>query len=287
MKADGWFDSTWTAGEWRRIRWGIALTYLPWIAWVVLSYSSQPVPTGIAKWIDLSFLTIPGINALVFGAAALCCWWYVRGERLLYATGGMLGIGILVFTLHDSQGAFQRNEVLNLVLLGQVVAHLQAHYQERRGNKESAETSRSRIIFYSQQMLLATYFISGITKLGTSGLNWVVDSPNISLQIYKAQMALYHSLDWPFLQDLALTFSDLAADYPLAVQFIFGGALALEVFCFIGLINRRLGRWVGWLILLMHLGVFLLLGVFFFPFFLLVIFLLVGTGGRKKEGTTA
>lgn len=267
-----WFDASRTAREWKWMRIVFVLVWWPWIPIALFSYSDQPVPTGLAQWVDLSWLTWPGVNVFVTALTALACWYYLQGKRMLLATGTMLGLGVLVFTLHDSQGAFQRNEVLHLILLGQLVALVQAEF---RKNLSDAEL-RNQLIFNSQQMLLAVYFISGISKLSTAGLGWITDSPNISLQIYKAWMSLYYSVEWPVFQDLGVFFSDLVAGHPVITQFVFAGALLLELFCGLALLNRRLARWIGWMLLAMHLGIFVLLGVLFVPYMAVVVIFLIG-----------
>lgn len=274
-----WFDAAWSAREWKWIRIVFVLVWWPWIPFVLFSYSDQPVPTGLAQFANLSWLTLPGVNVLVTVLSALACWYYLRGKRMLLATGTMLGMGVLVYTLHDSQGAFMRNEVLNLILLGQVVALIQAHFRENISESDL----RNSIIFNSQQMLVATYFISGLTKVFTAGFGWIVDSPNISLQIYKAWMSLYYSVEWPFLQDLGVYFSDLIASYPLITQFVFAGALMLELFCWLALLNRRLARWIGWMLFAMHMGIFVLLGVLFIPYMAVVVIFLIGLSKPGKE----
>lgn len=271
-----WFNGNWSAREWRLIRWVIALAWLPWIVITCFSYTGQPVETGIARYVYLAFLTWPGINVAVCLLAALAGWFYVRGKRPIAATGTMLLIGVLVFTLHDSQGAFQRNEVVNLVLLGQFVAHIGVWWKQRKGEQTPLANLRNHLVFNSQQMLLATYFISAITKLNTAGLNWIIDSPNISLQVYKANMSLFYSVEWEFLRSNGLFWSDAIAAHPLITQLVFGGSLALELFCVVALLNRPIARVVGWMLLGMHLGIFLLFGVMFFPFLAFVIVLLIG-----------
>jgi hypothetical protein len=274
-----WFNGSWTAREWKVIRLIFVLVWFPWIPITVFSYADQPVPTGLARFVDLSWLGWPGINVFVTGITAAACWFYLRGKRMFWATGTMLVLGVLVFTLHDSQGAFMRNEVLNLILLGQMAALIQQKWKPIKSEGEL----RNRLIFNSQQMLLATYFISGISKVVTSGLGWVTDSPNISQQIYKAQMSLYYSVEWPFLQDLGVFFSELVAAHPLITQVVFAGTLLLELVCGVALLNRRIARWIGWMLVAMHAGIFVLLGVLFIPYVAVVVIFLIGLSKQRKE----
>jgi hypothetical protein len=278
-----WFDGNWSAREWRLIRWVAALVWLPWVGIAVFSYTAQPVPTGIARWIDLSFLTWPGINVAVVLLAVVASGFYVRGKRMLIATGTMLTIGILTYTLHDSQGAFQRNEVANLVLLGQFVALLGAWWKKRKGNPIPQPKLRNQLVFNSQQMIVAPYFISAITKLNTSGLHWIGDSPNIALQVYKANMEMYFSLEWDFFRELGIAYSEFMAANPLLVQILFAGALSLELFCVLALLNRRIARVVGWMMVAMHVGILLLFGVIFLPLVAFIVVLLIGFPGKDPQ----
>lgn len=93
-----------------------------WFFPTSVSWQTQPAPVGLAHWMDLTWLSQPGVFP-VYRAVFL-------GLLLLYAAGFVLPITltlvtflhILPPTLHNSQGfTFHGNQIMSLTLLGLTV----------------------------------------------------------------------------------------------------------------------------------------------------------------------
>ncbi|MEM7037926.1 MAG: hypothetical protein AAF570_13165, partial [Bacteroidota bacterium] len=234
--------------------------WYPWIPFALFNYDSQPVPTGLSSLVDLSFLFTPGVNAFVFVLSLGLLHLYIRGRHLRLVTGGMFLLTLLVYTLHDAQGSFTRNDVLTMIVAGQFLAHLFFHGQD-------PQTIRDRAISYSKQALLAAFFISGVTKVQTSGLDWVLDAPNISLQMYKSNMSNFLSLEWEGFRWMAENWSQLFAENATLVRCLFAVVLLLELCCPVAMLSKKAALRVGWALVLLQGGFVVFLGVLF-PSFL-------------------
>jgi len=106
---------------------------------------------------------------------------------------------------------------------------------------------------WTRQVFMSTYVVSAITKLIQSHGLWFKDAPYFSLQIVKAMgMAKYgdygegRDVEW---------FAQLMLDHPWLAKLFIGGALPLELFAFVALLNRRLALAFGIAMYLFHSSV--------------------------------
>jgi hypothetical protein len=114
------------------------------------------------------------------------------------------------------------------------------------------------------QVIAAAYVIAGVIKLmRTKGL-WIIESPNLSVQLMKTNAQNYYDklqTDAVFEQRAAL--AQYMIDNPNLTRLFLGGGLFIELFAFLLLLNRRWALVMGFFILSLHWGIEMTMGLNF------------------------
>ncbi len=232
----------------------------------ILNFSGSPYPIGLANILDLSVLSIPWVYHGLSLILLICLGWYIIHYNMLVAISGILIIGVLGNTYYDSQGSIDYvTNIVYLVLIGQWLAYF-IHFLNKYSKKRD-ETLRvhSLAIRYSQVMIASFYCLAGISKLKVSGLNWVLESPNYFLQIYKSRYFFYYTyLEPSYIKQLAF-FKTAFQDYRSIVLVGMAFVLLIECTAFIAVINRKTALFYGCWLFGFHQSVFFLMGFHFQP----------------------
>jgi hypothetical protein len=198
-----------------------------------VKFKSQPNPTGIARYIDLTFLSNPQLfkklRIVIFALLAV----YVSGFGLYICTLLLFIYTLLIGTLNNSQGSISHNnQIVSLILLVQSIVYLVGvfNYQEIINFTFFDTYNDNQIaIFFSQQAIVAVYFTSVVTKLVNSKLRWLRQVKNISIQLEKNAMQYYYNhLDFSPV-DRMRNISSFLINNPNLTMFVFGSGLFLEI----------------------------------------------------------
>jgi hypothetical protein len=230
----------------------------------------QPSPTGIAHWIDLTWLS----------SEPLFEWFrcITIGALILYGFGFLMPIALpilllgqaLPLTLYYSQGAVHHDkQVVSLILLAQCLVYL-GGWVSRVAKRPLRFPDGIRLsdaaIGYSQQVIAAVYVISGFQKIfRTRGL-WPWQSNNLAVEILKTNGQKYHNyLDNAIDHERYVALAQWMADNPMLVRIGASGVLLLEVFAFLALANRTAATVFGILLIAMHQVFGVTMGLYFVP----------------------
>lgn len=251
-------------------------------------WTNRVSPNGISQWVDLSFASNPLFQAWWVPLMVVCMVFYVIGFLPILSTLGLLLGHILLGTLLNSLGAIHHTgQVLGLVLIGQLLAHL-VHLLKKDPNLETNDAKKFRVIqyykgflkarpldlatddqphqrwvSYSQQLLAVGYVASGISKIIASGGEWISTIPRIALQFEKTKWSRYYDhLDIPN-NPIGEKASLLISQYPEIAKVLFGTGLFLEFFCFVALIGRLPSLLWGVGLLALHESISHLMGLGF------------------------
>ncbi len=246
----------------RHERWEVVMLRLglAWIAWRIFNedcgFPTQPHPNGIARWMDLTFLSNDEVLLPLRMAARGSLVAYVLGVPAAVSLLLPLALGIGMFTLKNSQGAIGHSfQVVHVCLLAAWLAGL---WRLRCGWKKRALpqgfTPGQLELDWARQALAAGYVAAALTKLIESGGVWFRDSHYFALHLVKNLDMKYYGkleegarhMDW--LPEFMMT-------HPLLSQLFFGLALPLELLAFLGCRNRRLALIFGSSLLLFHWSV--------------------------------
>lgn len=267
--------------EWKLMRIAFSLFWLSTINGVVTYYANIPVPRGWALYIDLSFLDHPVGKTIVMLAAVLCVFFYIKETRMILVTAFMFLIGVCVFTYQDSQALDIYNEMLNLLVLGQLLAYISVEIKKRTsepGGRMSFDEVKNLVIHNSKQGILACYLIGGIAKLLDAGLSWVSDAPNLSVAIYKMYMQNYVGSLRPGLESMALDNSLFIVEHPLLIQISFAILLFMQLFGIMAFISKRMSVAVGLFFIIFHVVTKVITGIAFDHFIILQLIFFVNIG---------
>jgi hypothetical protein len=220
-----------------------------------LAHITITAPNGLARLVDLRFLLDPQVFTICryIGIAALVLYvarigW---GVVLPYLTLLTIAIG----SLNNSQGAIAHNfQIVPLVLLALTAAFYYSTIS-KRGDPHCGAARESRMIFWSQQVLVAVYLISALTKLlGTSG-KWFFQTPRVGVQIVKTtEQDYYDRLDASALTE-GLAMADWIAQHPLITGLALSLGLLLELTAPAALLSRRWALFYGLSLLAFHAGI--------------------------------
>lgn len=301
-----WFRYLAGRVEYLAFEWWIMRAGLAWLVWLGtpagLPLASQPAPTGIAKFVDLTWLADPATPGWLAPSLLAAAVLYALGILPLLSASFLLAMHTSVATLANSQGggggSHHTTNILGLVLIGHILGLLYADFRAlRRGGfrelvnarldrwrwvahvarhgaaafrraanrvESAAQELRSTVIFTMLQATAVLYVVSGISKLWRSKGRWLAEVTNIPLQMEKNRLNEYHDTLVMPPETVADRAAAWIAQHPLLAAGFFGGGLFLELFAFLGLWNRRLCALFGAGLILMHVIISDLLNLGFF-----------------------
>jgi hypothetical protein len=212
----------------------------------VVSILSQPSP-GWLSW------------ALAI-AAALLGVAFAAGWRFRFTGPAFAATALWVLSYRSSWGMILHTEnlmCLHLVVLG-LASSADAWALDARG--KAAPEPSERYGWPLRLMSAATvlsYLIAGIAKLRASGLEWVTSD---LLRNYVA----YDAIRKLELGSIHSPLGGMLAPYPLVFTCLAAISLLIELGAPVALLSRRLARWWVIAIWAFHVGVLLIMAIFFF-----------------------
>jgi hypothetical protein len=243
----------------RHARWETFLFRLgiAWVAWQTIGgpsqHNTQPEPHGLAAWgVDFTWLGDAQLARWLVPFWAVCLLLYlfniVPVITLLPPLIASWGHG----TLGNSHGAIgHTTQLVTLVLLASWLAAFWATICKMRGRPLPNDFTPPQLAAdWARQVFMSTYVVSAISKLIQSHGLWIKDAPYFGLQIVKAMgMAKYG--DYGPGHDVS-GLAQFMLDHPWVSKLLIGGALPLELFAFLAVLNRRLALFFGLALYLFH-----------------------------------
>ncbi len=223
-------------------------------------YDAQPLPNGLAHWVDFTFISNPDLQKPLWIVSLVCLASYVAGRGLVLSLPILACIGIAARTLENSQGAISHKyQIVSLILLVQAVIVVAGASRRIFAGKPAPPPGRrpidrlnDRLIRYSQIAIVAVYVISGCTKLIASEGEWIANSPYIGLYLVKTDRQNYYN---------KLDAENFGGEVPVAEQMLahrnlsrifMGAGLFLELFAFLALYNRFTALGIGVALVIFH-----------------------------------
>jgi hypothetical protein len=245
--------------EWQLIKLFFILFWLLGIIIVSGKYHSQPFPEGICIYFNCSIIHSSVFRTLLLSASILFSILYVMEWKMHFTTFILSSISILVFSLERSNGIYHREELFSLILIAQFFAYLRFFLSKSLIKKDVMPQSMA--MFFSISVISGAYMIAGITKLQTSGIYWVTESPNVAIQVLQSME--HKSIDNGIKQLVPYGhwLADFIILFPNLIRLIFAFALVAELMAFLSLLGKKQSKRYGYLLLLLHFGMFLMLFV--------------------------
>lgn len=250
-----------------------------WSIWTPSKYDRVEDPAGLASLgVPVAWIGQPGVHPWLLAGTMLCGLIYLIG---VWRPGWLTLVGLLgmtvahvgYWTLGNSQGnTFHGSQMTSLVLVAQLAAWIIMKVREHRNIAASPRWPGldSILLYFSQCAIAGVYVTSAITKLLKSGGRWMFDSHYFAKSVQKVWRQ-YH-FDNP--SDGNYTgISPWAAwlvENPVLARLLFAPGFIFEILAFLLLMNRVWAAGVGVLLILLHVGIGIVMQLYFPEFEVLV-----------------
>lgn len=283
------------------------------------TFDTQEVPRGIAKLLDLTFLSNPGpidlsslkrIEVPLLGTirlhgpgwfdtvvvlAVLLGALYVWGRGLIVTLPLLAALHTLPWTLSNSQGYTHHGmQLISMVLIVQTLVVWWWQIRRWRGRPALQLPVRSYLLYYSQGMIAFAYVACAITKVINSKGLWLFKSNYICIELIKShRLEYYENLDPTLAGDPAAALWLL--NHPWTTRVIFDIGFFIELLAFVALRNRPWALLTGLAIIAFHRSVWWLMRLEFPMHEWLILIFLVNVpfwvwwaaGGRTRTSPAA
>lgn len=216
-------------------------------------------PKSICLWVDCNLFLPISVKILISCIALSALIFYILEKKMLLSTAVLSIISVLIFSMEDSQGIYNRNDILSAILIAQFIAYLVFKL------KKSEELLYKQRIFFSQQIIIAIYFLSGLAKVITSGFTWFTNTKGFAVQIKKSNMDKYIISQNEVYLYKGEQISAHVLSYPIFFSTLLLVALLIELLVIVCLFNKRWIVYHGIALLLLHLGIWLLMSIVITP----------------------
>ena len=219
-----------------------------------LSHLTLSTPHGVGRLVDLHFLLDPSVflvcRYLLWGALLLYVLRVAWSVVLPYLTLLSVAVG----TVMNSHGAIAHYlQIMSLVLCMQTAAHFYGLLQRRRGREDLNPAAREdRVVFWSQQAIVATYLVSALTKLLHTGGMWFFQTPMIAVQIIKTTDQDYYDRLDAAAYGSGSAIAEWIVQHPLLVGLVLSLGLLLELSSPLALLNRYFALFYGIALVTFH-----------------------------------
>ena len=240
--------------EWTLMKSSFSLIWLLSFLLVFSRYNYAPTPESIFKLIPGSFYLSFNAKIFLLSTNLLLIYFYITEKHIWWSLLGLSLISLFAFSLEDSNSDFNRLTMITGIFFAQFFAY------SIRNIYLDFDIEKYRIQF-SVQLISISYTISAISKLNTSGLNWITDGLLMPLQIMKTNY-------FGFVNDgniahitNARQIINLLDKYSFGVMFVLAFTLIIELFAVVSIINKKYAFVYGILLVFMHIGIYLVLDV--------------------------
>jgi hypothetical protein len=214
-------------------------------------------PNGLARLLDLTFLTNPEVLGILRGLLAVAVVFYAAGFLIFVSLGVISFVLAACGSFENSQGAINHSlQPLALTALAQLGVACYFVVRDQISRKRAvfpvatAETNRY-LIHAAKVALISCYVTSAFTKLERSEGQWLQRTPNLAVAIAKTNTKSYLNVGEPA-DHLARLAPQFIIDHPNVTRVFFGLGLALELLSFLALLGRWPAVFVGLSLILMH-----------------------------------
>ena len=215
-----------------------------------LEHLSISQPNGLARIVNLGFLLDAQVLAILRYVQWVALLLYVLRVGWALVLPYLALLSIAAGTVNNSHGAISHHfQILSLVLIAQTCAHYYARFRQRETVDPGGE---NLMIFWSQQMIVATYLVSALTKLINSSVKWFIEAPFIAVQVVKTNDQSYYNMLDASARTADIAMAEWIVQHPLLVTIMMAGGFFLELLAPLALLGRRFALLFGVGLLAFH-----------------------------------
>lgn len=163
----------------------LAVLLFGWFDWLLptLINAPPPYPAGVAQYVNLSILADPALRGVLRVGMILALIPYALGVAMPVATAVLAFLWTGAGALSCSHGDLSHSsQLVALVLIAQFLAYAQdAFVRWRDGGASAVDDGHELAVWYSKQVIVASYVVTGMTKVLRSSGQWLLQGPNISV----------------------------------------------------------------------------------------------------------
>ncbi len=234
---------------WRCIKVSYVCIWLYMGLFSLFAFSNPFVQEGLCRWLPCQYISLYPIKLVIAFSCLFFAVLYIFEVSMKTTCTLLFVLSLIIFSYEEANGQHFRSALFTILFFVQAVAYI--FMQDK--NKYRLQ--------FSFQVIAAVYTLSGISKLITSGLGWISDAPYLLLQIKKEAFARYYTtgrIDW--LSDKTYM-TDFFAKNPEVLSVLLAVVLLIETCAFLILVNQKVAKVYGLLLLLVNIGIFICLNI--------------------------
>ncbi len=234
--------------EWNLAKYSLMFFWLFKVIPILVKYNAAPFPQGIFNWYTFDFIGNPSYRYAIIIVCLVLAAMYLSEKKMQLACIGLFIISLFIFSLEESNGILNRYSLLSFIFGAQAFSYfISTHFTK-------LDYTQLRFNF-SIQAIAAAYMLSAMSKLLTSGLNWITDSKYFVLQILKSHYYKYITTIDPQHLEAGNTYIRFIENYPNSIAILLTTSLILELFAWVSCLNKKYALVYGCLLFLMHVGI--------------------------------
>ncbi len=248
------WNNTYTPLEWKFMKFALVIFWLKSILVIFIEDIFIPMPIGVLSFLPPNFIIGIPFKLICLIIIIIALFNYISEKQMIWTTLFLFLISVLVFTIEESNGIFLRNDLFSFVFFAQFLSYI------FKDKNIDLNIEKNRVQF-SVQVIAVGYTLSAISKLNTSGINWVIDGRKMPLQIMKSFFYSYvNDGNYYYIQkgnEMIKTFNNNL----YLIYFLLGISLLLELFALVSIFNKKNALIYGLLLMLMHVGIYIVLDI--------------------------
>ena len=251
------FWSEYSLIEWKAVKISVALFWFSLVTGSEIEPNGLPYPSGLFSFFGTPAFPSKYTVLLCSIFAAVLIVLYIAEKWMIATTFLMFLLSLVLFTMEESCGIQNRKGLVTMIFFAQSIAYLRNnhHLNEER-------------IQFPIQIIAAGYFLAGLSKIKDSGLHWVLDGPQISLQVMKSYSFSYFDTGNITELNKGINYSEFILHHTTILGVILSTSLVFELFAWLAVKNKLWAFIAGILLTAMHIGIFfsmdiLIRGVFY------------------------
>ncbi len=216
-----------------------------------------PFPVGICSLFNCACLTLGYPRIITIVALVVLEILYILEIGAMWCSLLLFLIAVVILTIEESNGSPSENGILSLVFFAQFLAYFLNKFNL------SKSLSKNRMQF-SAQIFAAGYVLAGISKLHVSGLAWfTTDAPNFALEVMRNFNSKYITYGNIWYYNRGIEIADFVLNHIIITKILLGFSVMLELCAFVLMLGKRLSFVYSFLLLFLHVGIYLTLDIIF------------------------
>ena len=206
----------------------------------------------ITKYIIVIWLTLSSIL-------------FLFGKFKLFAISSLFLVSLIIFSLEESLGILSRSGIISLIFLSLVIAHYL--------HADSPEKLTIARIQYPIQVIVACYTLAALSKITVSGISWVTDAEMMIVQMAKINQT--RILDGIYHGEVLSPKALFVLEHKVIISLLLFGALCIELFSGLAMINKKTRIVYGFLLVSLHIGIYYFFQILIMSFIIPMVLFLI------------